>query len=575
MIVYGDFERREDAADVKACVAKALRHAGRLPAGIDRHAALVGAFTRAAELVQGIADAEFGRRGRDLRSAPQSSGARLLLKMAEAIDLSWTNTRAEAADHGTLVLLLQEIHFDGLIKTRTGEGFAHYALYPESYLEAARSSGLAANSCVIGIRSIGIGLGALVAAALHAAPAISVRPVGHPFDRKIHADRDLLEEKVVDRSVAFAIVDEGPGLSGSSFASVARWLLEQGVETHRIHFFPSHEGQPGSSASPETRAIWDCVTHHPASRHDIVFHSRGLRHWVGEKIGPVDGDLRDLSCDRVMAAPVCPPEDGRFARRKLIAHAAGSRWLVKFAGLGDVGQRKFHDASRLAAAGFGPETVALCHGFIVQKWVEGRPLDESCVDRNAFLRRLGDYLAFRARRLGGSGPGASLQKLGEMAMHNAAQALGTEAAALLERRLASLDVLHDRVRPIRSDNRLHAWEWLITPGSILKLDGLDHCEGHDLIGCQDIAWDVAGAIVEHGLEHREVVALCRRVQAAGGATPDPDLIFGLLPCYLAFQLGLWATATPAGPRAKALANTYEESLVRCLRSDICGTPVRD
>lgn len=575
MIVFGDFERREDAGDVKACVAKALQRSQGLPVGIDRHAALVGAFIRAAELVQGIADAEFSGRRCDARSACQSSGARLLLKMAEAIDLSWRNNGGGAVDHDTLLRFLQEIHFEGLIRIRTGEGFAHYALYPECYLEAARGSGLAANSCVIGVRSIGIGLGALVAAGLHAAPAISVRPVGHPFDRKIHADRDLLERRVENPAVEFAIVDEGPGLSGSSFASVARWLLEQGVEAGRIHFFPSHEGQPGASASPEIRAIWDRITRHPASHHDILLQPNGLRHWVEQKIGPLDGDLRDLSYDHASVGPGHAPEDRRFARRKLIGRTAGTRWLVKFAGLGDIGQRKFNDASRLAAAGFGPGTAALCHGFIVQKWIQGRSLDQIRVDRNAFLRRLGDYLAFRTRCLGPPGPGASLAALREMAMQNAAQALGADTVAWLERRLAGLDLLHDRVRPIRSDNRLHAWEWLATSGLFVKLDGLDHCEAHDLIGCQDIAWDIAGAIAEHGLDRREVASLCRRVRASGGMTPDPDLIFTLLPCYLAFQLGLWATATPSGPRTAALASAYEEGLVRCLRGDIPGTAIRN
>src|SRR4051794_21031607 len=71
MIVYGDFERRERTVDMKASVAGMLRNCRRLAAGIDRHAALVGAFIRAAELVQGIADAEFDIGGRDIRATSQ------------------------------------------------------------------------------------------------------------------------------------------------------------------------------------------------------------------------------------------------------------------------------------------------------------------------------------------------------------------------------------------------------------------------------------------------------------------------------------------------------------------------
>src|SRR5690606_15408624 len=121
-----------------------------------------------------------------------------------------------------------------------------------------------------------------------------------------------------------AVVDEGPGLSGSSLASVARWLFEQGVESRRIRFFPSHAGRPGPCASLETRALWDCVTCHPASEHDMVVHSRGLRRWVEEKIGPLQGTLREVSCDHGAVGRV--PRDTRFERRKLIARSAKASW---------------------------------------------------------------------------------------------------------------------------------------------------------------------------------------------------------------------------------------------------------
>ena len=37
---------------------------------------------------------------------------------------------------------------------------------------------------------------------------------------------------------------------------------------------------------------------------------------------------------------------------------------------------------------------------------------------------------------------------------------------------------------------------LLKDPTLLKTDALDHSEGHDLIGCQDIAWDVVGAATE-------------------------------------------------------------------------------
>jgi hypothetical protein len=102
------------------------------------------------------------------------------------------------------------------------EGFAFYSLYPEQYIEAARrwcATRPRGPVLIIGIRSIGTTLSAIVAAALRAdgwpARRITVRPTGHPLDR--HVDLNLNSFPV-----AAIVVDEGPGLSGSSMAAVAR-----------------------------------------------------------------------------------------------------------------------------------------------------------------------------------------------------------------------------------------------------------------------------------------------------------------------------------------------------------------
>jgi hypothetical protein len=70
-------------------------------------------------------------------------------------------------------------------------------------------------------------------------------------------------------------------------------------------------------------------------------------------------------------------------------------------------------------------------------------------------------------------------------------------------------------------------------GRWLKADALDHDAAHDLIGAQDLAWDVAGAAVEFALDAPAV----RRLIAATGVPISPDLLTFLRPCYLAFRLG--------------------------------------
>ena len=81
-------------------------------------------------------------------------------------------------------------------------------------------------------------------------------------------------------------------------------------------------------------------------------------------------------------------------------------------------------------------------------------------------------------------------------------------------------------------------------GAILKCDAVDHCAGHDLVGCRDAAWDVAGAIVEFAMGERERADLIAGLQANGVAIEGPLLDF-FLPVYCAFQLGAASMAADA------------------------------
>src|SRR5205085_10519929 len=77
------------------------------------------------------------------------------------------------------------------ISVRVSEGYAYYALRPETYVVAAvrwvQEARPRAAVC-IGIRSIGCSLSAAVAAAAERAgvriTTCTVRPRGHPFDRR-------------------------------------------------------------------------------------------------------------------------------------------------------------------------------------------------------------------------------------------------------------------------------------------------------------------------------------------------------------------------------------------------------
>jgi hypothetical protein len=95
------------------------------------------------------------------------------------------------------------------------EGFAFYALYPEPYCAAARlwladhAAAADRRAVVVGIRSIGTSLAALVAATLRAAGwqahALTIRPTGHPFAREAHLDL-----APIGAAAWGLVVDEGP-----------------------------------------------------------------------------------------------------------------------------------------------------------------------------------------------------------------------------------------------------------------------------------------------------------------------------------------------------------------------------
>jgi len=559
VLVYGDDERVVEAGEVVCDLIARLQTLKDHSTGISRHAALVAAFIEAGELMQAVADAEFAICERDEISPAQDTGARLLALLAEMLIRSRDSGFAAAPMLPRECLsLLNQFARTGPVRLRSPEGYAFYALYPEAYIEAARRSGLGSDTVVIGIRSIGTGLAALVAAALGARPAITLRPIGHPYQRRVAIGEQLEARLVEDKTAAFAIVDEGPGLSGSSFGATLDWLEAHGIARERCHVFPSHTGDPGPQASAGHRASWAQVQRHVVTFEDLLLRpskpQQRLESWVETVTGPLTGPLEEISGGAWRAKHYAnkrdwPPADPMRERRKFLARTRNGAWLVKFAGLGAQGERKLALNCQIAAAGYTPQAAGLVHGFLIEPWIEGHPLDIADFDRGRVLARLAGYLGLRAR-LPASGSGASLRDLFVMAVQNTREALGEEAALQLEGALGDPARLQPTLRPVVSDNRLHLWEWLVTPnGRLIKTDALDHCSAHDLVGCQDIAWDVAGAGVEFDLSEHERARLVEALARTAGRHVDAELLRVLEPCYLAFQIGLWTFAGAAATDA--------------------------
>jgi hypothetical protein len=588
MLVYGDAERTEATRDRIAALARDLAAVRLMAPGIVRHGALVAAFIAAAELVQGLADAEYERRGMDARSPAQDAGMRLLVALAAAIERSW---RSGFADPGQIPdVLLDDLNAQDLapiIGTKQAEGYAFYALYPEAYLEAARALKGIEPVRVVGIRSIGAGLAALVAAAIDAPPPVTLRPVGHPFQRRIAAAAELADEVRSNAAATFAIVDEGPGLSGSSFGAVADWLEANGVARSRIHAFPSHAGDLGPEASAVHRERWAALPRHVVAFEDLLLHPSEPTHrldsWVADLVGPGMAPLEDLS-GGAWRAGVYPGEEAwpsanlQQERRKYRLRTASGLWLLKFAGLGHDGERKLERGRLLHEAGFTPEVAGFRHGFLVERWIDdAKPVDSRTVDRARFLDQAARYLAFRARHLPapdarGAGPGDLLH----MARRNAALALGEAAASALDAWTSRLPALEAGLRRVDTDNRMQAHEWLQRPdGSFLKTDALDHSAAHDLVGCQPIAWDIVGVAVEFSLSESETERLRDRVERESGHPVEAELLAFCRPCYLAFQLGAATLAAHALAGCPAEAERLTRSAARyaSLLGEVLADPV--
>lgn len=565
MRVYGDqvtLVSPANALDDQTRAAEAIM--GMSP-GIGRHAAVVGLFIEAAKLVQGIADHDLKLAGGDGASGTSDTLMVGLMALAGAVMRSW--------DSGFISLdlpapLPTPSDLPPEVEVRSPEGYAHYGLYPEAYALAARRLPRSeAPTRVIGIRSIGTGLAALVGRELGAEPPFTVRPQGHPFARQVQLADGALDRLLVQGG-RYVVVDEGPGLSGSSFAAVADLLMSAGVGPDRIVLMPSHAGRPGPEASAATRRVWDEVMVEPVSPGTLITDERVLG-WASTLLGPLHGAVHDLGGGgwRSDRDPDRPCWDPRTDRRKLLVRTAEGAWLLKFSGLGADGERKADRGKRLTQAGLIPEVRGIVHGFLVQRWAAAEEKGA-----RPTLEELAHYLAERARCLPEPcQAGASLSDLAAMAVFNTGIELGQVAGDRLRQRLGDADRLQPLSRPMATDGKLDPWEWLrLADGRVMKADALDHDAEHDMVGAQDLAWDVVGAATE--LRYA-VADLTEEMERRGARKIDTNLLAFLMPCYLAFRMGAARMAERMqdeveGRLSAQAAEDYAERLSHWLEAEV-------
>jgi hypothetical protein len=494
-----------------------------------------------------------------------------LRDVTEAIALGWMDARGGSSTSGAAMRVDRARREASDLPSRAErsvpEGFAYYALYPEMYEAAARiavrRSG-AEDVAVVGIRSIGTTLAAVVAQAVRRsgarAWAWTVRPRGHPFDRAVQIGPALASSLAARQAGLFLIVDEGPGLSGSSFAAAAEAIRSLGVPNERIVLLPSYDPEIGTLKSERGRDVFRRHQVVTASFEDHVL-AAGLHGYRRAELQDVSGGRwRGHVSDARRSVPVHPHHE----RRKYLAGTA-SQTLLVFEGLGRYGERAVVRAVSLAEAGFGPAPSGFHRGFLSRRW-ESSATVPTTFDA-AMLERIGTYLGWVGQRFA-TGQECDIAPTAEMLQTNAGEALG-EAA-----RLAAGRLTHDANTMSGPaawlDGRMQWQEWLLWEGSLVKVDALHHHDDHFFPGACDPAWDLAGAIVELALDTEASRSMLDGYEAACGDSGVQQRLPFFVAAYAAFRVGYTAMAaeslgeTEDGRRFASARRRYERALRRAL-----------
>jgi hypothetical protein len=416
--------------------------------------------------------------------------------LAEALVLPEVPMNGAAAG---LAGILQQARVPERIEVSPPEGFAYYALHPLAYAEVLRNiPRLREPLAVVGIRSIGTTLSAVVVAAARArglrAERITVRPGGHPYNRRTTFSQVQIEfvRRHLQTGSTFLVIDEGPGLSGSSFLSVAEALESAGVAREDIVLVCSHapafsEFRADNGAQRAQRFRWNPLPAKPQITSDA-------RDFIG------GGEWRKHLFDRTEDWPASWVS---FERLKYLSKLSnGESRFFKFAGFGQYGEAALQREEQVAHAGFGPMPRRETGGFASYSWIAGRPMSADDLSNEA-IEALASYCAFRARTF--SAGEADIDTLQGMAEHN------------LSQREMSLPFRLRLERPVLADGRMSPHEWLLTAsGRMLKTDSGSHGDDHFFPGPTDIAWDLAGAIVEWRMTGAQSRYFLERYRAASG-----------------------------------------------------------
>jgi hypothetical protein len=530
LLVFRDGRRQVSGAELRLALMTQLEGLS----GVSTSDAKIGVLLRAGEVECAVADTT----GDGALPFAELTDALAELLLGGQLPGDFQNIK-EAAAHAAV---------PAEITVSAPEGFAYYALHPLAYATALdKLPALPERLVVIGIRSIGATLSAVTAAAAHRygldTMRFTVRPGGHPYNRSTNFSPSELQviQSGISRAARFLIVDEGPGLSGSSFLSVAEALEAAGVAREEIVLLCAHEPNAEALCSANAAQRWPRFRSVAAAGQQFVPGSAGVfvggGLWRGQMFQ--DESLWPAVWSNLERAKyLSPAEDGELR-------------LLKFAGLGHYGDRVLEREERVAAVGLAPMPRRETNGFISYAWIEGRPMAAGDLS-HAVITRLAEYCTFRADSFRPSG--VDLCALQEMAEHNLAE---------LE---FDLPVSLKLERPVIADGHMNPHEWIFSSeGKILKTDSGSHGDDHFYPGPTDIAWDLAGVIVEWCMNAEQSAELLDVYCRASGDDPrsrirDFILAYAVFRCAYCKMAANAMQGTPEQARLEQAAAGYAARL---------------
>jgi hypothetical protein len=351
---------------------------------------------------------------------------------------------------------------------------------------------------------------------------------------------------MLSRRADFFVVDEGPGMSGSSFLSVGDALLAAGVPRSSISFLCSRHAEPSSLTARNAAQRWPAFrkyctfpTSHLPKQAD-VFVAGGI--WRAH----VYGDQQQW-----------PASWLQMERLKFFSKS-GDR-VFKFEGYGRFGHEVHERSVLIAKAGFGPMPLRFEEGFSVYPRLRGKVLSSSDI-APGILQRMADYCGYRARVMHTALP--TNVQLDTMMRFNVKEEFGVELSAGTELRVS---------KPVIADGRMAPHKWIDSDGALMKVDSAIHGDDHFFPGPTDIAWDLAGAIIEWDLNSDSADYLLDCYYRSSGDDAS-ERISGYLLAYSIFRTAYckMASASMQGSEEEARLLSeyyrYRSQAQRCLKS---------